>query len=185
MRAMLVLLLLVGSGLAAWCLSLGRTSFSRNSEAQLDTFEAEFARLDAGGELDRTLAFTRGVLVKERRRRLLLPTGIAVATVALLGLVALVRRPPRRRRVDEEDSRLLTALGDPALALEGAKNKAAALLGVTRDAPAAVIEAALEAQLRERDPARYEGLAPSLLHIVAGEREALQKARDLLLRRDP
>ncbi len=54
--------------------------------------------------------------------------------------------------------------------------------GVAVNAPASVIEAALEAQLRERDVARLDGLAPDLQRMMLEQREALIRARDLLVR---
>ncbi len=44
-----------------------------------------------------------------------------------------------------------------------------------------MIEAALQAQLASRDPSRLEGIAPELKQMVLDQREALFKARDLLL----
>jgi hypothetical protein len=81
-----------------------------------------------------------------------------------------------------EEARFAATMGDPNVALEGARNKAAALLGVTLTAPAAVIEAALAAQLATRDPDRLAGIAPELKAMVLSQREALVKARDLLLK---
>ena len=60
------------------------------------------------------------------------------------------------------------------LALEGERHKAARLLGVSPEAPAAVVEAALAAQLAAHDPGKLNGLAPDL-----------RRARDFLLGKSP
>lgn len=73
------------------------------------------------------------------------------------------------------------AMGDPALVLEGERHKAARLLGVTPEAPPAVVEAALAAHLAAHDPSKLDGLAPDLRRMVLDRRGALQRARDLLL----
>ena len=90
---------------------------------------------------------------------------------------------PRLGTSHDEDSRLVAAVGDPAVLREGARQKAAALLGVAPDAPPAVIEAALQAQLQQRDPSLLVGLAPDLKQLVMEQREELTRARDLLLKK--
>jgi hypothetical protein len=72
-------------------------------------------------------------------------------------------------------------VGSPAVLREGARQKAASLLGVAPDAPPAVIDAALQAQLQQRDPARLTGLAQELQDQALRQREELVRARDLLL----
>ena len=79
----------------------------------------------------------------------------------------------------------MRAMGDPALVLEGERHRAARLLGVSLDAAPAVVEAALAAQLAAHDPGKLDGLAPDLRRLVLDRRGALQRARDLLLRRSP
>lgn len=69
---------------------------------------------------------------------------------------------------------------DPAL-LEGERHRAARLLGVTLEAPPAVVDAALAAQPAARDLGRLDGLAPDLRRAVPDRRQALQRARDLLV----
>ncbi|HEX8822501.1 MAG TPA: hypothetical protein VF794_21420, partial [Archangium sp.] len=75
------------------------------------------------------------------------------------------------------------SVGDPALSRQGARYKAAELLGVRPDAPPAVIEAALQAQLEDRDPSAVQGLSPELRQAFLERREALIRAGDLLLGR--
>jgi hypothetical protein len=48
-----------------------------------------------------------------------------------------------------------------------------------------VIEAALQAQLQQRDPSRMDGLAPDLKKLAVQQREELVRARDLLLNKNP
>jgi hypothetical protein len=69
--------------------------------------------------------------------------------------------------------------------LEGGRHKAARLLGVSPEAPAAVVEAALAAQLAAHDPGKLNGLAPDLRRVVLERREALRRARDFLPGKSP
>jgi hypothetical protein len=121
------------------------------------------------------------LLQDEQRRRMLLPVAWAVGAVSLLG--TLLVRSGWTRRPRGEDGRFLTAVGSPEIALQGERQKAAKLLGVTVDAPANVVEAALRAQLSSRDPERMVGLAPDLRRLALEQREALLRARDLLVGR--
>jgi hypothetical protein len=111
----------------------------------------------------------------------LLRVALALAAVALLGAFLVKRDWLRRPRSDE--ARFLTAVGSPEVVLEGERQKAAKLLGVTVDAPPTVVEAALGAQLASRDPERMVGLAPDLRRLAVEQREALLRARDLLVGR--
>ncbi|HSP18058.1 MAG TPA: hypothetical protein VLQ79_00985, partial [Myxococcaceae bacterium] len=119
------------------------------------------------------------LLRTERHRRNALRAALAVAVLAAIGAV-LPRRGAGRARGDE-DRRLARAMGDPAVLLEGERHKAAKLLGVSVEAPAAVVDAALSAQLATHDLGRLEGLAPDLRRMLLEQREALQRARDLLV----
>jgi hypothetical protein len=121
------------------------------------------------------------LLRDEQRRRMLLPVALALAAVALLG--ALLVRRGWRRRPRGEDARFLRAVGSPEIVLEGERQKAAKLLGVTVDAPVNVVEAALGAQLASRDPERMVGLAPDLRRLALEQRDSLLRARDLLVGR--
>jgi hypothetical protein len=80
-----------------------------------------------------------------------------------------------------EDARLVAAMGRPEDLEKGAREKAAALLGVRSDAPVSVVLAACEAQLHEYDPARMAGLPPDMQRQARERREALVRAKDLLL----
>jgi hypothetical protein len=104
-----------------------------------------------------------------------------VAAVAVFLIRGGSSSTPSLRGSSDEDSRLLAAVGDPATLREGARQKAATLLGVSPGAPPAVIEAALQAQLQQRDPSRMDGLAPELQKLALQQREELVRARDLLL----
>ena len=129
---------------------------------------------------------TRTLVADEQRRRSLLPPALGVTAVLAL-LAFLVPGSSRRPRAivasSGEEKRLVAALGDPNAALVGARQKAAALLGVPVDAPAEAVEAALqrEAPVARCRPARGSG--PGLQRAAREQREALSKARDLLLKK--
>jgi len=165
------------------------SSFAPYSEAQLDTLEAGYravmrappaqgsvaSRQDAA--LGAELSLER--LQAERHRRLGLRSLTVVAILAAVG--ALLPRRGGARRDRGEDARLRKAMGDPAVLLEGERHKAARLLGVSLEAPPAVIEAALAAQLAAHDIGRLGGVAPEVRRMLLDQRQALQRARDLLV----
>ncbi len=165
------------------------SSFSSYSDAQLDTLEANYravmrapatpstvSRPDAA--LDAELSLER--LQTERHRRISLRSLALVALLCVAGAVLAGRgRPPRDPK---EDARLREAMGDPAALLEGERNKAARLLGVTPEAPPAVVDAALAAKLAAHDVGRLDGIAPEVRRLLLDQRESLQRARDLLVR---
>jgi len=165
------------------------TSFAAYSEAQLDTLEANYRQVSRSPPAQGSLAARREAaldaelslerLLAERNRRLALRS---LALVALLAAVAalLPRRGWRRDRA--EDARLRSKMGDPAVLLEGERHKAARLLGVTLEAPPSVIDAAFNARLAAHDLGRMDGIAPDLRRILLDQRQALQRARDLLVR---
>jgi hypothetical protein len=182
MRWLLIMLAVGAAGTAGYFGALVKNSYSGYSNEQLDMLEREVAV-----ELKQrrsTAAEDRQLLIREeRQRRLFFILALGVAGLSAVG-VFFTRggsSAPRLRASDEEESRLVAAMGDPSVLREGARQKAAALLGVAPDAPAAVIEAALQAQLQQRDPAMLTGLAPDLKQLVMTQREELTRARDLLL----
>jgi hypothetical protein len=166
------------------------TSFSAYSEKQLDTLEANYRQVSKSppaqgsltarreAALDAELSLER--LLAERNRRLALKSLALVALLAVAG--ALLPRRGGWRGDRAEDARLRKAMGDPAVLLEGERHKAARLLGVTLEAPPSVIDAALDARLAAHDLTRMDGIAPDLRRVVLDQRQALQRARDLLVR---
>jgi hypothetical protein len=161
----------------------GRSSFSSYSSEQLDLLQHELDGPRAHPTEQE--AFAKTLLEAERRRRITFPSTLALA---VLGALAAFVVPSARVGITSssgtpDERRLRAAIGDPALALEGARHKAATLLGVNVSAPSSVIEAALEAQLKDRDMGRLQGLAPDLQKLALEQREALVKARDLLLKK--
>jgi hypothetical protein len=168
----------------------GRTSFGAYSEAQLDTLEANYRAVSLAPRPQGTVAARQDAaldaqvslesLQTERYRRRALRALAIVALLAAAG--ALLPRRGGSRGDRGEDARLRKAMGDPAVLLEGERHKAARLLGVTPEAPPAVIDAALAAQLAAHDPGRVDGIAPEVRRMMLDQREALQRARDLLVR---
>jgi len=190
-RFVFAALAVVTAGGAFWLREKSsESSFSAYTEAQLDTLEAGYravtrappgqgnlaSRRDAA--LDAELSLER--LQTERHRRLALRGMVMVALLAVVGVVLPRRGGARRDR--GEDARLRKAMGDPAALLEGERHKAARLLGVTLEAPPPVVDAALAAQLAAHDPGRIDGIAPEVRRMLTDQRQALQRARDLLVR---
>jgi hypothetical protein len=202
MRWLLIMLAVGAAGTAGYLGTLAKNSFSAYSSEQLEVLERELdqqlkpERVPASSpkasgqqaEQKERLASSQQLLQQERQRRLFFLAALGVAGVA--GVASFFVRggfssAPRFRGSSDEDARLMAAVGDPAVLREGARRKAASLLGVSPEAPPAVIEAALQAQLQQRDPSRMEGLAPDLKKLVLQQREELVRARDLLLNKDP
>lgn len=188
MRWLLLVLTLGAAAAAGYLETQGRNSYSAYSDAQLSELERELGQQmkKRGREADRI--FTEQLLQQERERRgkarlaLNVAGGLGLATVGaflLHGLNAWRSRRADRREREQERQVVHKGFGNTA---EDARQKAAALLGVTVNAPASVIEAALEAQLRERDVSRLDGLAPDLQRMMLEQRDALIRARDLLIR---
>jgi hypothetical protein len=172
-----------------------RSSFAAYTGAQLDTLEAGYraaiatppatAPSSVAARRDATLVAELSLewLQTERHRRLALR---GLAMVALLAVVGALLPGRRRARGDRgEEARLRKTMGDPAMLLEGERHKAARLLGVTPEAPPAVVDAALAAQLAAHDLGRLDGIAPEVRRMLLGQRQALQRARDLLVRGGP
>ncbi|HVG63929.1 MAG TPA: hypothetical protein VNA24_35525 [Hyalangium sp.] len=202
MRWLLIMLAVGAAGTAGYLGTLAKNSFSAYSSEQLDLLERELDQTlkperapsrsprasSAQAEQKEWLAGSQQLLQQERQRRLFFLAALAVAGVA--GVASFFVRGGsssalRLRGASDEDARLAAAVGDPAVLREGARRKAASLLGVSPEAPPAVIEAALQAQLQQRDPSRMDGLAPDLRSLVLQQREELVRARDLLLNKNP
>jgi hypothetical protein len=199
MRWLLILIAVGAAGTAGYLGTLAKTSYSGYSREQLDMLERELSQelqqtrnegsrtqkaLDRLAEAEERIRDGQQLIQQERQRRMLFYASVGVAGLAVLAAF-FVRgggaSAPDLRGSGEEDARLLAAMGDPAVLREGARQKAAALLGVSPDAPPAVIEAAFQAQLQQRDPARAEGLPKDLQRLVLQQREELARARELLL----
>jgi DnaJ-domain-containing protein 1 len=187
MRWLLIMLALGAAGTAGYFGAFVNNSFSSYSNEQLDMLEREMAaereQARTGSDQQLWVQDRQQLISEERRRRLYFILALGVAGLSGVGafLVRGGASVPRLRASADEESRLVAAVGDPAVLREGARQKAAALLGVAPDAPAAVIEAALQAQLQQRDPDKLSGLAPELKQLALAQREELTRARDLLL----
>lgn len=197
MRWLLLMVALGAAGTAGYLGTAAKNSYSGYSREQLELLENELSQeLSAERGAPRStqgsakraerleqLALNQQLLQQERQRRSAFSLACGVAAAAALAAFLVRGGPslPRRRGSRGEDARLLATLGDPTVLREGARQKAAALLGVSPEAPPAVIEAALQAQLQQRDISRLEGLAPDLQKLALQQREELIRARDLLL----
>ncbi|WP_224369123.1 hypothetical protein [Hyalangium versicolor] len=202
MRWLLIMLALGAAGTAGYLGTVAKNSFSAYSNEQLDMLEREMSQQlepnrpstrplkSSGkqGQQKESLSGSQELLQQERQRRLYFFAALAVAAVAAVAAFFIRSGGssiPTLRGSSDEDARLVAAVGDPSVLREGARQKAASLLGVATDAPPAVIEAALQAQLQQRDPARLDGLAPDLKNLALQQREELVRARDLLLNQKP
>ncbi len=188
-RLVLVAFAVLAAGGSFWLREQSRTSsFAAYSDTQLDTLAAGYravmgappgTRRNAALEAEISL----GILLDEQHRRTRL-RGLAILSLLAAGAALFPWR--RRARIDRgEEARLREAAGDPAVALAGERHKAARLLGVSPEAPPAVIEAAFAAQLAAHDPDKLDGLSPDLRRVVLDRREALRRARDFLLGGSP
>jgi len=202
MRWLLIMVAVGAAGTTGYLGTVSKNSFSDYSGEQLDLLERELSQelaQERGSshapkrsakqvERQEQLAANQQLLQEERQRRLyfFLALGLAgAAAVAAFFLPGGASSHPSLRASSDEDARLLAAIGDPIVLREGARQKAAALLGVSPEAPPAVIEAALQAQLQQRDLSRMDGLAPDLQKLALQQREELVRARDLLLNPAP
>ncbi|KFE66207.1 hypothetical protein [Hyalangium minutum] len=197
MRWLLIMVALGAGGTAGYLGTVSKNSFSDYSREQLDLLERELSQELAQqgsptrpskntakrAERQEQLAANQQLLQEERQRRssLYMALGVAGAAAVAAFFVRAGASSPKRRGSRDEDARLMATIGDPAVLRAGARQKAAALLGVSPEAPPAVIEAALQAQLQQRDLSRLEGLAPDLQKLALQQREELVRARDLLV----
>ena len=120
------------------------------------------------------------LLQTERHRRKALRS-LAVAVLAVVGAL-LAGRGGSRQDGRRGAAGCARPWAIPAALLEGERHKAARLLGVTLEAPPAVVDAALAAQLAAHDLGRLDGIAPEVRRLLLEQRESLQRARDLLVR---
>jgi hypothetical protein len=184
MRILLFLVALLSGGYAGYLATVARTSYSSYSAAQLDQIEAEQSRLvnrTSGDERDSHLISL--MLLREERAR---PFKMQVAggVAGLSFLTALVLTLVRGRREDSrQEEEPYATPGESGGAHQMDRNRAAALLCVRPDAPRAVIEAALQVQLAEKDPSQFAGLDPSLRQKLLQQREELLAASHVLLGR--
>jgi hypothetical protein len=185
---MLLVLALVAAATAGYLETQTRTSYSGYSEEQLAALEQELGQHTKKKGREADSIFIEQRLQEEHQRRanvrlaMSVAGGLGLAAVAsflLSGLSALRARRDARR----EQQTMSKAYGGFGSSSEEAREKAAALLGVSVNAPPAVIEAALEAHLKERDLSRMDGLAPDLQQMMMEQREALVRARNLLIGR--
>ncbi|WP_375768797.1 hypothetical protein NR798_45165 [Archangium gephyra] len=183
MRILLFLVALLSGGYAGYLSTAAKTSYSSYSPAQLDQLEAELTR-----QVDKTSGDARdehlvslSILREERERPFKVQVAAGVAGLSFLGALVLTLVGGRRKGSQQEEE----AYGAPSESgsRQMDRNRAAALLGVRPDAPRAVVEAALQAQLAEKDPSQLGGHDPSLRQKIHQQREELQAAANVLLGR--
>lgn len=188
MRTLLVLVALLAGGYAGYLGFVSKTSYSSYSPAQLDQLEAEYQRQlqTASGDAYDTTLISLMLIREERSRPLKVQAALGVAALSLVSALVLTLVGKRRRADtsgDEEPRESPEPVGHYRSPGKASRAQAAALLGVRPDAPRAVIEAALQAQLAERDPSQLHGLAPDLRQRILQQREELLQAANLLLGR--
>jgi hypothetical protein len=184
MRILLFLVALLSGGYAGYLSTVAKTSYSSFSPAQLDQIEAEQMRQadrTSGDERDNHL-ISLSLLRDERTRRAHFPIAGGVAGLSLFGALVLTLVGGRRKDSGQEEEPY-GAPGESGGSRQMDRNRAAALLGVRPDAPRAVVEAALQAQLAEKDPSQLGGHDPSLRQKILQQREELQAAANVLLGR--
>jgi hypothetical protein len=181
MRRILFLLLLGLSAGSVYVHTLARTSYSGLSEAQFSMAERELEKLARRKDERGLEARVELTFIEDERRRQQLAWALPAAT-ALVGLLTLVLSVAgRRRRLSDEEVRLLGATGGEDFGTLVRKRQAADMLGVSPSAPSVVVEAALQALLASREPAQLQGLRPDLRDTLLAQREDLIRARDVLL----
>lgn len=192
-RLVFAALAVVAAGGAFWLRERSSdSSFAAYADSQLATLEQAYREVirspTASGNvkaaqqeaaLDAELSL--GLLESERHRRLGLRGLVGVAVLSSVAALLPRSRRARARRDRGEEARMRESLGDPAILLEGQRREAARLLGVSRDAPREVIEAALTARLAMHDARPLEGIEPGLRQVAVDHRQALQRARNLLV----
>lgn len=185
MRIVLFLVALAAAGYAGY-LKFGTpslyTSYSPEKLEQLESAYEQKVNFAKGDQLDEDRV-SLSLLREERVRREQVKWALGGAGAAFL--LALVFTLVGGRGQAREDSR--RGEGSGPVAAPGSqvttREQAAALLGVHPNAPRTVIEAALQAQLAEREPAQLAGLDPTLRDNVLRQREELRQAGNLLLGR--
>ncbi|PTL83466.1 hypothetical protein [Vitiosangium sp. GDMCC 1.1324] len=188
MRILLFLVALLAGGFAGYLQFFNKTPYSSYSKAQLDQLEAEHSRQlqSASGDAYDTHLISLAMIREERERPLKVQMALGGAGVSFITALVLTLVRSRRRDDSSRDEAQAPAhepVGHYASPSKASRAQAAALLGVRPDAPRAVIEAALQAQLAERDPALLHGLAPDLRQRILQQREELLQAGNLLLGR--
>ena len=183
MRILLFLIALGGAGYGGYLQFMQRTSYASYTAEQLDQLEAgqyEQTLTAKGDALDESRVAMMEIR-EERTRRRHAQLAFGVGGVGLLGALVLTVLGGRGRSRDEETHAPGPA-GAPGLP-NMTREQAAAVLGVRPDSPRAVIEAALQAQLAERNPADMVGHSPNLRQNVLQQREELTRAANVLLGR--
>jgi hypothetical protein len=185
----LVLLLLAGmcAGAATYQAINKSAVYARQSSEQLEVLAKGYASMDQGRDGRPSDAAVALSLIRDelRRRNLLLGFLIGCGVLfigAWLAPASKERDGSGATPRDGEEERFAAAMGNPEAELGEARKRAAALLGVRLNASPAEVDAALEKELRARDPAKLVGLAEELQRAAKEQREALLKARNLLVK---
>jgi hypothetical protein len=201
MRWLVIMLAVGAAGTAGYLGTVAKNSFSDYSTEQLDLLERELNQelqqehtasrspkaSSKQAEQKERLAANQQLLQQEWQRRFFFFIALGVAGISGVAAFFIRRGSPARptlRGSSDEDARLVAAVGNPSVLREGARQKAASLLGHRSQRSPAVIETALQAQLQQRDPERMEGLAPDLKMLALQQHEELIRARELLLNKN-
>lgn len=188
MRLVFFLLALAAAGYAGYLQFNTPSNYASYSEEKLVQLEAAYdqAVLSTKGEAQDTTRVAQLMLQRELTRRLHVKLSLGAAGVCAALALALTLLGGRRGSSDESSQAYdpsPSAREAPAGTAPMTREQAAALLGVQPNAPRAVVEAALHAQLAEREPSQLVGLDPTLKHNVLQQREELMQAGNILLGR--
>jgi hypothetical protein len=181
MRELLLVLCLV-------CLCAGgyahlglRNSYSSYSSEQLALLTRELDVVAQGTDDTSREARVSRTLVGDERLRRQCRTGLFIAG-GFLGLAGWWVGRRRRDTHTEGDGRFLQYLGKAGEGMPGGRQHAATLLGVAVGSAPQVVQAAFDAQLKQRKLDDLDGLAPDLRRLQEEKRAQLERARDVLLR---
>ena len=189
MRPFLLLLTLVAVGGAAYEGIFLRSSYSGLSFEQLSQLKSEAAQLATARAVNDRVAgrLTTELLAVELTRRLYFYGALGAAALFGLGFALAPRAAAAQARAarppppEDTEVQFLSALRDPRTAPAALRRLAAAVLGVAPDAVPHDVEAACRARMQERDLARIDDMAPEYQPEARVQRDALMKARAVLL----
>lgn len=186
MRFVFFLIALAAAVYAGYLHSNGASTYSSYSEQKLAQLEEAYDQAVHSAQGEQKDAILASQLMVERERTRRLHVKLALGTMGVCAMLAFVLTLLQRRgdlSATSQAHALDSGARESPAGAAMTREQAAALLGVQPNAPRAVIEAALQAQLAEREPSQLVGLDPTLKHNVLQQREELMQAGNVLLGR--